>query len=366
MRLSKKILNYRLKTLRKEVVAKGLDALLISSQFNRFYLTGWQGDVESGYLLITLKQAFLITDSRYFEEAGERAPHFEIREYGKDENFWKALLAELKLRTVGYESKDLSVFKLNKFERQMALVNFLPTEDLIELCRSQKDLAEIELIKKGARICDLTFEFILKNIKIGQTEGEIAWEMEKFMRQKGAQKNAWESFIVASGANSSKVHHAAGERKIKKGDQILLDWGCYYHGYATDISRVIFLGAPTPKHEKVYNLVFNAQKKAIEQVKVGNFNKKVDLAARSYLSSQSQFVFGHAVGHGVGLEVHELPQVNSKTKERFKVGNVVTVEPGIYEPGWGGVRIEDMVLVTNEEPKILTQAPKQIDQIIVK
>lgn len=365
MQFSQPVLNSRLDKLREKLSQEKIDSLLVSNDYNRFYLTGWPGDPESGYLLITAKKAFILTDGRYTEEAVESTPHFETREFGLIETFWKNLFRELKVQKVGYESRDLSVFDLKRLKK-LAKVRFVPTIDLLEGLRATKDQEEIVLLKKSADISDQAFNFVLKNIKPGQTEREIAWEMEKFMRECGAEKNAWNPLIVASGSNSSKVHYAAGERKLKKGDQVLLDWGCYFKGYASDISRMAFLGTPTEKQAQVYTLVLEAQKLAIEQVRADKPNKLVDLAARDFLTKKTKFTFSHAVGHGVGLEVHELPQVNFRTKEKLNVGDVITVEPGIYEPGWGGVRIEDMVLVKKKGIELLTKAPKILAQIVVK
>lgn len=354
----------RLEKLQEKLISKKLDAILISNQANRFYLTGWHGDNESGYLLITPKKAFVVTDSRYTEEASA-VGNYELREYGWNEKFWENLFAEVKVNKVGFEVKDLSVFALKNFQKLTKKLKFVATKDWIEELRAKKDLAETSLLRKSLAISDKAFEYILKNIKPGQTEKEIAWKLEKTMRENGAEGNAWQPFIVATGVNSSKVHYAAGDTKLKKGDQVLIDWGCVYEGYACDTSRVVFLGTPTSKQAQVYNLVLESQKSGIAEVKVNNPTKRVDLSARNFLQEKTEFVFGHGVGHGVGIEVHELPRVNTKSKEKFEVGNVVTVEPGIYQPGWGGVRIEDMVLVLNNGNEVLSKAPKDLNKVIV-
>lgn len=358
------LLIQRLEKLRVRLSSEKIDSLLISNQHNRYYLTGWLGDRESGYLLITSKKAFIITDSRYTEDS-QKARNYALREYGSNDKFWPQLFSEIKVNEIGFEAKDLSVLALKQFKKLVRDVKFVPTQDLIEELRAQKDQTEVSLIKKSISIAEGALKFVLKNIKAGQTEKEIAWEMEKFMRENGAEKNAWDPFIVASGTNSSKVHYAAGERKIQKGDQVLLDWSCVYKGYNCDISRVIFIGEPNSKQVEAYNLVLEAQKKGIAQIKVGAETKAVDLAARSFFHGKTPYLFKHAVGHGVGLDVHELPHVNEKTKEKFAVGNVVTVEPGIYQPGWGGVRLEDMVLVTDTGYEALTKAPKEISRVVV-
>ncbi len=229
------VLKKRLEKVQQKLFEEKLDGLLISSQQNRYYLTGWRGDSESGYLLITPKKAFLITDSRYTEEAASEAHHFEVREYGYDKKFWEKLFSENKLNRVGYEVESLSVFDLKKLQK-LIRKRLVAIDNFVEQFRAEKDGEEIKLIRRSAEICDQTFRYILANIKPGQTEKQIAWEMEKFMRENGAERNAWDPFIVASGANSSKVHYAAGSQKLKKGDQVLVDWGCYFEGYASDIS----------------------------------------------------------------------------------------------------------------------------------
>lgn len=356
--------NQRLTKLRQKLIENQLAAIIISSQANRFYLTGWPGDSESGYLLVTLKKAFIITDSRYTEEA-TAIKNFELLEFGLEQKFWEQLLAELRIKKIGFEAKDLSIFQLKKLKKQAKNTQWVPTQDLVEELRSQKDQDEILTLKKSIGIAESAFDYVLKNIQPGQTEKEIAWKMEQYMREKGASKLAWEPLIVASGPNSSKVHYSSGDRKIKPGDQILFDWGCVFQGYSCDISRVLFLGTPTERQVQVYNLVLEAQELAIEKVKSGVLTKEVDLTARQFLAENSKFGFGHALGHGVGIDVHELPHISSKTKDQFKVGNVITIEPGIYEPGRGGVRIEDMVIVTENSYEVLTKAPKELNKIIV-
>ncbi len=354
----------RVDNLRKKIIEKKLGAFLVSKAENRFYLTGWLGDRESGYLLITPRQNFVITDSRYTEEVVKSVAGFELREYGQDEEFWKKLFRELALNKVGVEGLDFSLAELKRF-RKATRGKFVPQSNLIEELRTVKDSEEIKLIKKAISIADKSFEFVLKNIKLGLREREIAWEIEKFMRDLGASKNAWDNLIVASGPNSSMAHYPAGDRKIKKGDTILLDWGCFYKGYCCDISRVVFLGTPTLKQIEVYNLVLKAQKKAVERVRAGVKTKVLDKAARDFLKTKSKYYFTHAVGHGVGIEVHELPRINEKAKEKLGVGNIITIEPGIYEPGWGGVRIEDMYLIEENSAIELTKSPKKITEIIV-
>lgn len=354
----------RLNNLRTKIIEKKLSAILISKAANRFYLTGWLGDSESGYLLITTKKAYIITDSRYTEEVVNRVVGFELREYGQDDQFWLKLFKEAAVEKIGFESSDLSIAELKKFKK-LTKATFLPCADFVETLRAVKDNEEINLIKRAIKITEKSFEFILKNLKPGLTEKEIAWELEKFMRELGASKNAWDNLIVASGQNSSMIHYAAENRKVRKGDIILLDWGCYYRGYSCDISRVVFLGTPNRKQAESYNLVLEAQEKSIQEVRPGARAQKIDLAAREFLKEKTKYYFKHAIGHGVGIEVHELPRVNEKSKDKLETGNIITIEPGIYEPLWGGIRIEDMVLVTEKGSVLLTKIPKKLDEVVL-
>ncbi|OGY24793.1 MAG: hypothetical protein A2126_04730 [Candidatus Woykebacteria bacterium GWB1_45_5] len=236
--------------------------------------------------------------------------------------------------------------------------------------RAVKDEIELERIRKAVEVADKTFDRILNFVKPGLTEREIAWEMEKFMKEAGVERLAWEPFIVAAGANSSMAHWGASGTKIKEKDMILVDFGCVYQSYCSDLSRVIFVGKPSAEQVKIYKLVLEAQKFGIGLVKEGRIGSTVDKKTRLFLEKrlsvrQAKNIYRHALGHGVGLEVHELPPLSIRHKHKLAAGNVVTVEPGIYIPGWGGVRIEDMVLVTENGGKVLTKASKKIEEVTV-
>ena len=241
----------------------------------------------------------------------------------------------------------------------------VPVAHLIEEIRAVKGDDEVSRLKKSASIAAKAFNHILNVIKPGVTEAEIAWEMEKYMRRTGAEKMAWEPFIVATGPNSSMPHYGAGEVKIKRGDMVQLDYGCSWQGYKCDISRVVFVGKPSEEQARIYNLVLEAQKLGLSLVKDGKSGAAVDLAVRKFLEKETPHFYRHSLGHGVGLEVHELPYVNARRKSRLEAGNVITIEPGIYIPRWGGVRIEDTVLVTKDGYQTLTKAPKKIGEVTI-
>ena len=196
-------------------------------------------------------------------------------------------------------------------------------------------------------------------------EKEVAWEMEKFMKEKGVQNMAWSPFIVASGANSSMAHWGATDRKLKKNDMVLVDYGCVWSGYYSDITRVFFVGKPTNEQRRIYNLVLDAQELGKSFVRDGKVGATIDRKVRSFLGKNTKHFYRHSLGHGVGLEVHELPRLSINSKNKLKAGNVVTVEPGVYIPGWGGVRIEDIVVVTKDGCNTLTKAPKDISEVII-
>lgn len=360
------VLPKRLSRLRKKLISHNLDAFLISSQPNRYYLTGWQGDSESGFLFITSKKALLLTDNRYTEEVSAKIVGWDLVEYsGNVYQKIAEIVSNLSISHLGFEAHDFSVFSFKQLKKNLSGQKLIPVAHLVEELRSLKDEVEINLLKQSARIASEAFEHILNFITPGQTEKEIAWQLETLMKNAGAEKNAWDSLIVASGSNSSMVHYPAGARKIKKGDQILLDWGAVYQGYHSDISRVVFVGKTTAEQAKIYNLVLEAQKAGLEKVQTGKRARAVDLAARSFLKEKTKFGFGHSVGHGVGLEVHELPKISEKANSKLEAGQVITVEPGIYIPGWGGVRIEDTILVTARGPEILTKAVKTLATVTI-
>src|SRR4030067_2237808 len=353
------LLKQRESEVRERLKERSLDALLVSSVINRFYLTLWQGDVESGFVLVTPEKNFVITDSRYTEHVSKGTAGFEVVE--TSEGIGPTLVdlfGKNRLKRVGYESHDLSVFSYQRIKKFTKGAKLVPVAHLIEEIRAVKSDDEVSKLKKSASIAAKAFNHILNVIKPGVTEAEIAWEMEKYMRRTGAEKMAWEPFIVATGPNSSMPHYGAGEGKIKRGDMVQLDYGCSWQGYKCDISRVVFVGKPSEEQARIYNLVLEAQKLGLSLVKDGKSGAAVDLAVRKFLEKETPHFYRHSLGHGVGLEVHELPYVNARRKSRLEAGNVITIEPGIYIPRWGGVRIEDTVLVTKTGCQVLTKAPK--------
>jgi len=362
----------RLKRLLDLLRKRKLNAYIISSAANRYYLTGWLADSESGFVLATPKKSFIITDSRYFEHAVKETEGFEI--FQTEEGVGPALRAlpeKEKSARIGFESHHLSVFSFKHLKKVLKKVKLVPEASLIEKLREVKDEIELGKIRKSVALADRAFTHILSFIKPGISEKEVAWELEDFLKKAGADGLAWNPIIVAAGANSSMAHWGAENTKIRKNDMVLLDFGCIYQGYCSDISRVIFVGKPNSRQIEIYNLVLEAQKLGIGLVKEGRTGATIDKKVRSFLEKNlpsgvdSKHIYKHALGHGVGLEIHELPSMNIRRKNKLATGSITTIEPGIYIPGWGGIRIEDMVLVTKEGCEIFTKAPKEIREITI-
>ena len=337
---------------------EGLDGSLIDSPENRYYLTGFTGT--AGRVLLTGKGAYFITDFRYVEQAKKQTEGYEIVELSS--NFEKGLNELLKkdgVKRLGFESKAISHEQFLKYNEVLE-VELQKTTDLIEGLRVIKGPEEIEKIKKAVEITDAAFAHILGIIKPGVTEREIALELEFFQKRMGGEKNAFD-FIVASGQRSSLPHGVASDKVIEKGDFVTLDFGVFYQGYCSDLTRTVVVGEPDEKQKEIYGLVLKAQLAVIERVKAGMSCKEVDEIARGIIGEAGyRENFGHGLGHGIGLEIHEAPRVSFTSETILQPGMVVTNEPGIYIPGWGGVRIEDDLLITEEGCEVLNKAPKEL------
>ncbi|OGY23932.1 MAG: hypothetical protein A2Y57_04370 [Candidatus Woykebacteria bacterium RBG_13_40_7b] len=358
------MLKERIKKLRKIFQQSGLDLFLTDDFANRYYLSGLESS--AGWLLISLNSAYLLVDSRYFEKAKkEVSDFFEVIEV---EDFFKAtarICETQKIKRVGFESHNLTHQKLVRLKSALRGKKLVGTIGLVEDLRSQKDESEVTLILRSIRVAEIAFKNILNLIKPGVSEAELAWELEKKMRDLGAEKVAWQPLLIAVGENSALPHYGHGKHKIKNGDIVQFDFGAVVGGYYSDISRVVFVGKPSVRQKQIYNLVLEAQRQAIDLVKDGAVGGRIDGKVKEFLRKKTDGVFRHSLGHGVGLEIHELPRLYVGSKEKLQSGNVITIEPGIYLPGWGGVRIEDMVLITKDGCKVLTKLPKKIEEVTV-
>ncbi len=336
---------------------ENIDAYVVMRPENGRYLSGFTGGEATLY--ITTEKAFLLTDFRYIEQAGSEAQGFEIIKAGSDHFEFLAEIGQQAER-VGFEGDFITYVDYEKLKNALAQAELLSLPELVGNLRSVKDQTELELLRKAATIADDAFANILKVIEIGQTEEEIGINLDYTLRRAGASGGSFD-FIVASGVRSALPHGTASAKKIQFGEFLTMDFGAVYQGYCSDITRTVFLGEPENKHRTVYEVVLAAQRAGIAAVAPGRAGKEVDAAARKIIEEAGYGdYFGHGLGHSVGLAVHEGPNLNMREERKLEPGMVMTVEPGIYIPGWGGVRIEDMVLVTDNGCEVLTKAPKEL------
>ena len=349
----------RLKRFREKLKEKDIDGALVTKRENYIYLSGFTGT--SAFLVITQEHALLLTDFRYVEQASTQASLFEVIQY--QGNLFSALNDVIKskeLNRLGFEDASVTYEKYNEYVSKLEIKEFAPLGNAIESLRLSKDEIELDVIRKAVQIADDAFKHILGYLKPGVTETEIAAELEYHMKKLGAVKASFET-IVASGKRSSMPHGVASEKKLEMGDTITLDYGAYYNNYCSDMTRTVFLGQPDEEMKKIYNIVLDAQLKASEGAVTGLLGKEIDNIARSIISDNGfEKNFGHGLGHGLGLEIHEDPRLSPTGNITMENGMVVTVEPGIYVAGLGGVRIEDIVVINDNKPIILTQSTKEM------
>ena len=351
----------RLQILRQRLAEKEIEAILISQPENRYYLSGFDGS--SGFLLITPQNEVLATDFRYLEQARRQAPEYDIfQTTGDVENWLPELIGGLALKRLGFEADHVSFAMYrrlsNILDNPESRLRLIPVDGLIESLRAIKEPEEIELITKAIAISDAALGYIAHTIDTGMTEKEIAWELEKFLRDKGSQPIPF-NVIVASGANAALPHAKPSERTVQPGEPVVIDIGARVEGYTSDLSRTICLGKPDDTFKRVYNTVLEAQLGAIAQITAGMTGKQADSLARATIEQAGYGDgFGHSLGHGLGLAPHEKPHLGQNSRDKLADGMVFTVEPGIYLTGWGGVRIEDAVVMESGKVRVLSQAKK--------
>lgn len=352
----------RLKELREKLFKKGIDAALITKRENYIYLSNFTGTFAN--LLITQDKALLVTDFRYAEQAKEEAPLYEIVQYQGNLNVTlKELLSSNNIMTLGFEEEYLTFKAYEDLSKKLEINKLIPLEGAIETLRRVKDSGEIEVIKEAVRLADGAFSHVLKYIKPGVTEMEIAAEIEYYLKKQGARGPSFDT-IVASGWRSSLPHGVASNKVVELGDAITLDFGAIYNEYCSDMTRTVFVGQPKDELKKIYNIVLEAQKAGVNGAISGLTGREIDKIARDIISDAGYGEnFGHSLGHGVGIEIHEDPRLSLQGTIKMQNGMVVTVEPGIYVSGLGGVRIEDMIVINDDKPMVLTGSPK--DMIIL-
>ncbi len=346
---------------REAIQRLGLDALVIGDARNRHYLTGFTGS--AGFVVIGARALgdHLVTDGRYYDQVKSEAPDLRLVEGGlKPLNSLGEALDELGAKAVGFEADSVTFSILDRLEKASEHVQWRPTVAVVEEMRVGKSTAEIDLIRQAVRVADLAMEHAFDVVRPGMTERELAWSIERFMRENGAEATAFDT-IVAAGENSARPHHHPVQRKIAVGEAIVIDLGARVDGYHSDVTRTICLGTPhDPDYLRVWELVDEANRAATSALRAGQFGVAIDAVAREHLTAAGFGEdFKHGLGHGVGLDIHEAPRLSQAAPEiPLPVGAVVTIEPGIYLEGRFGVRIEDTVVVGEAGPEVLTAVRK--------
>ncbi len=347
-------MNPKIKWLRNQLLSLKIEGIIVSNPVNVRYLTGLS---EEGILIIAPKENIFITDSRYTESVNRKLTIDDEIVVYDSRNFSKYDYENIftSSQNVGFEEKYVT-YENYKNLLQTYKVNLIETEGIVENQRIIKDEDELENIKKACSITDKAFEYIIKNIKLGMTEKEVAFEIEKFMISNGADGLAFDS-IVAFGENSSMPHAVPTERALNKGDIIQFDIGCKYNGYCSDMSRVVFAGEIKDEYKEVYEFVLKEQKMISNSLKDGiNIKNVIKNAEADYKLKNYEIM--HSFGHGVGLNIHELPILHSKKDNILKENSIIAIEPGVYIPGKFGIRIEDTFLVGRYNCENLTNSKK--------
>ena len=352
----------RIAKLRSEMVDLEVDGFLVSAPENRRYLSGFTGS--SGYLLITGSDAVLATDFRYVEQAHAESPFYRIHRTRGGIGWMPDILSELGVGKLAIEADNMTVSFCSALESALAEsddasdVKLEETVGVVPGVRAVKDSYELAIIEKAVEIADKAMASVASRIEPGMTEAQIAWDLEMEMRKLGAEGPAFD-IIVGAGPNGALPHHRADDSVVRQGDPVVIDMGASCDGYNSDLTRTFYIGSPDEEFLSIYSIVLQAQETAIREVRPGMTGKDVDEIARTVIEESGYGEeFGHGLGHGVGLAVHERPMVVPTSEDVIEDGMIFTVEPGIYISGWGGVRIEDIVVMENGRARILTGSPK--------
>jgi len=340
---------------------QNLEAILIDKPENRRYFSGFSGS--SGILLVSKDTSKLLTDFRYIEQASSEAKEYEVLRYNTTAyELIASIASELKITTIGFESDFTTYEMYTKLSESLPALQLVPVQ--LDPLRMIKDYNEVASIKKAVEIADQAFSQLLSFIKPGMSEQAIALELEYYMGKLGSEKPAFDT-IVASGKRGALPHGKASLKIVQTGDLVTMDFGAVYQGYHSDMTRTICIGPATAKQREVYEVVLAAQLAGIEAVSPGKTGKDIDAVSRKVIVDAGfGEYFGHGLGHGLGLTIHENPRLSPANTHTIIMENmVVTVEPGIYLPEWGGVRIEDTVLVKADGCEILTASSKQLIEI---
>ncbi|WP_327020641.1 aminopeptidase P family protein [Atopostipes suicloacalis] len=348
----------RVDNVREKLEELDLDALLVTNMYNVRYLANFTGT--TGLVVITKEEAYFITDFRYTEQAAAQAQGFEII---KNEGLIYEEVAKIvkkdNIQNLGFEDTNITYATFTKIN-EIIDCELKPVTGLVEKLREVKTEDEIEIIQEAVNIAEKGFDYILGFVKPGITEIEVANELDFYMRKLGATEVSFDT-IVASGIRSAMPHGVASDKIIENGDMVTIDFGCYYKGYVSDMTRTFAVGDPGEQLKEIYEIVYQANKKVAEVAKAGMTGAELDAVARDYITEHGYGEsFGHTTGHGIGLEIHEGPAISFRNEEALVENNVITNEPGIYIPGLGGVRIEDDLVITKDGNYNLMSSPKEL------
>lgn len=348
----------KIEQLRLLIEEQQLDALLITNPYNRRYMTNFTGS--SGVAIVSKNDAVFITDFRYMAQANEQLTGFRIVQHaGTIIHEVANQVKEMKIATLGFEKEHLSYCQFEMYSEHVQ-TKIIPVAGLVEKLRLIKTPEEIQILKQAAVIADAAFIYICSVIKAGKTELEIANELEFYMRKQGATSSSFD-IIVASGERGALPHGVASDKVIETGELVTLDFGALYNGYISDITRTVAVGEPTAKLREIYDVTLQAQRLGVERIKAGMTGIEADAITRGYITSKGYGdAFGHSTGHGIGMEVHEAPALSFRSETVLLPNMTVTVEPGIYLPGIGGVRIEDDIIITENGNERLTKSTKEL------
>ena len=344
----------RLRDIRGKMNGLSCEGLLVTNMVHVRYLSGFTGTEAA--LLIRKMSQYLMTDSRYVTQAGKQAKGYKVIQITRRDQGYAENIINKNVKNLAFEPDGMTHARYLDLKKLLKGVKLVRFDDTIRKKREVKTDAEARLIKKAADIAKKAFDDVAGKIAPGMTENEVAAMLEAKMRELGSEKVPFDT-IVASGKRGALPHGVASDKKLGKGDLVTIDFGAVYKGYQSDQTITVSLGKPSAKKREIYEIVRSAQEKAIAIIRPGAVMMDIDAAAREHIKGQGYGkYFGHGLGHGVGLETHEGPSLAPSSKDKLKTGNVVTVEPGIYIPSFGGVRIEDMVIVTRTGCRPLTNS----------
>lgn len=338
-------------------ISPKVDAILATGREDIRYLTGFSGS--EALLLLTRREGLLVVDSRYTNQARNECVGVSVVESNDRIGGIRKVAKKRRVKTVGFEPRQLAFSQYEELKKS-GDIEWMPLAGGLDEIRSKKDMGEKGLLKKSAKIASAAFLDVLGDIEAGVEEKTVSLLLEFQIRKNGAEATPF-PFIVASGKRGAMPHGLATGKKIRKGEFVTVDFGAVYEGYCSDETCTVVVGKPTEKQKSVYRAVKDAHDRAISRIKPGVQKKTIDRAARNVIEKAGLGkYFGHGTGHGVGLAVHEEPRIAPKQKGAIEAGMVFTIEPGVYIPGWGGVRIEDMVWVTRDGCELMSSAPKEM------